>query len=148
MRETVAGLDADTRSRVMQLLVSAAGDRLTGSCAPSASRALFAAREALRERLPRPTIATGYPLGGHIGCFFAIDTNFFYVRGWLASRDSPLKRVTAVSPEGCRIELLERLFCQLDPDLNGLGGAVSEDGEYQRFGFICYFEAPAPSHLG
>jgi GT2 family glycosyltransferase len=148
LRDTVSGLDADSRSRVMQFLVSASGNRLSGLCAARTSRSLFAVREALRERFPGPTLAKGEPLGGNINSFFAIDRNSFYMRGWLASTDSPMIRVTAVSPEGCRIELLDQLFRHHQPDLNGLYDTKSEDGQERKLGFMCYFEAPAPNHLG
>jgi hypothetical protein len=148
LRETVAGLNAAARSRVLQFLVSAVAERLTGLTAASTSMALFAAREALRERLPSPTIAKGHTLGGNIDGFFGLGTNSFYVRGWLASSDWPLQRVTAVSPEGCRTELLDRLFRYRRPELDSLYGAKAEDGAFRKLGFVCYFEARTPSHLG
>lgn len=147
LRETVAGLDADTRSRVIQFLVSAGADRLSASCAPRLSRALLAAREALRERLPGATIAKGSPFGGNIESLFGVG-DAFYVRGWVASTDSPLTRVTAVSPEGRRVELLDRLYRHPRPDLNGLYGAGTELGEVGKIGFLSYFETDVPSHLG
>jgi len=47
-------------------------------------------------------------------------------------------RVTAVSPEGCRVELLELIFRHYRPDLDGLYSAVSEDDDVRPFGFACY----------
>jgi len=147
LRESVAGLDIDTRSRVMEFLVSGVSDRLAGSSAAAPSMALYAAREALRERLPVPGSHHRHLLGGSIDSFFAVAPNSFYVRGWIASTDSPLARVSAVSPEGCRTEILDRLHGHCRPDLNGLYGRVSRDGEVRKFGFICHFETKAPSYL-
>jgi GT2 family glycosyltransferase len=146
LRQTVAPLDAEARSRVLQFLVSATRDRLCGSSGLRTSRALFRAREALRERLPLAEIGRDTPLAGHVDAFAAVGPSSFYIRGWLASTAGPLTRVTAVSPEGCRAELLDRLFHRHRPDVNAFF-AVSEDGGIPKLGFGCYFEADAPSHL-
>jgi GT2 family glycosyltransferase len=147
LRESVAGLDADTRSRVMEFLVAGAADGLTGSTAAAPSMALFTAREALRERLPAPRSHHAHLLGGSIDSFHVVAANSFYVRGWIASTNSPLVRVTAVSPEGCRTELLDRLHRYPRPDLNALYGRASRDGDVQEFGFICHFETQFPNYL-
>ena len=61
----------------------------------------------------------------------AVDERSFYVEGSLD--DSSLARLTAVSPEGSRCELLERLYRH--------GPSVSEDAS----GFVCFFGLDAPS---
>jgi GT2 family glycosyltransferase len=131
----------------MRFLLSAAADRLSSPSAVRISRALFASREALRERLPSPTMVKDSALTGNVDSIFALDTNAFYIRGWVASRDSPLTRFTAVSPEGCRVELLDRLYRHCRPELDALHRAQGEDGEPQELGVTCYFATDAPSHL-
>jgi GT2 family glycosyltransferase len=146
LRETVTGCDADTRSRVLQFLVSAGADRLSDSRAARLNQALFAAREALRERLPGATMAKGTTLGGHIDSLFAIGANAFYVHGWVSTH-SPLTRVTAVSPEGCRVELLDCLYCYRRAELNGLHDAAAETADVLSGGFRSYFEMCVPSRI-
>lgn len=147
LRESVAGLNADARARVLQFLAAACAERLAGSSAARTSLSLFAAREALRERLPVAEIGHRNRLGGHVESFYAVTSNSFYMRGWIASIDSPLVRVTAVSPEGCRTELRDRLYWLERPDLNTIYGDASVDGITHEFGFRCYFEVETPSRL-
>jgi GT2 family glycosyltransferase len=147
LRTTVTGSSAGTRARVMQHLVAAAADRLCGPRALATAGALFAVREALRERLLGPTIVEGSTLGGGVDGIFAVSANAFYVRGWLVCAESPATRVTAVSPEGCRTELLGRLYRHSRADLNDMYGAVCEDGGIREAGFLGYFETAIASHL-
>jgi len=145
LRETVAGLSAQTRSEIMRFLVSAAADSLAGTCGVRISRALFAAREVLRERLPGPNPDKACPFAGIVETLVAVNHRSFYVRGWVESPESPVTRLTAVSPEGCRIELRDRIFRCRRPDLDGRSTTSSEDDVFTKTGFICYFEADVPS---
>lgn len=147
LRKTSTGMNADTRARIMAFLLSVAKSYLSNSSAAQLSSLLFAAREALRERLPSPIISKDHPFSGNVESIFAIDSCSFYIRGWIVSTDAKLTRVTAVSPEGCRIELLDRLFCYPRPDLTASYGAISEDGELRKGGFLGYFQVDVPSLL-
>jgi GT2 family glycosyltransferase len=58
----------------------------------------------------------------------ALDDRSFYVQGSTSDEDTELVRLTAISPEGGRAELHEKLF-------------------RSETHFICFFEAPSPSAL-
>jgi len=100
-------------------------------------------RQALRQRPALCATGSDTTVGSNVESFFRVGPQSFYVCGWIASVDAPLRRVTAVSPEGCRVELLELIFRHYRPDLDGLYSAVSEDDDVRPFGFACYFETVA-----
>jgi GT2 family glycosyltransferase len=129
-RRTLAPLDADARAGALDFLAS------TLQLVPSAERdalseRLFGIREALRERLPLVEPADDDQSPIQVDRIMAVDERSFYVEGSL--RDSELARLTAVSPEGSRQELLERLYIH--------GGSDGEDAS----GFVCLFQLGAPS---
>ena len=138
---TVAGLPAEGRWRVIDFLVSALAPAVAGRQGTEVSRALMAVREALRERLPPAEIKPGAALMGHVDLCVALDENRFYIRGWLSDRAGGLVRVTAVSPEGCRVELLDRLFRHPRVDVDGLLGPYDPSGGRRNAGFVSYFES-------
>jgi GT2 family glycosyltransferase len=79
---------------------------------------------------------------GEVTGLAAIDSSSFCARGWL--RNPPPLRLTAVSPGGERIELLERLFSNQHPDLAGLAcdATPSYIGDWSDF--IVYWETDGP----
>jgi GT2 family glycosyltransferase len=143
VREHFAPLDAPMRNRLLEFLT------LTLAAVPVAehhdlSDRLFGIRQALRERLPSMSISQSRRRGLHIDRVLAVDERSFFVEGWLHYEDIALKRFTAVSPEGARAELLERLGRIPRPDVS----QFFELGSHrlrEKVGFLCFFELDAPS---
>ena len=140
-RLVLAPLDAQERERAMDFLAT------TLAAVPEAERHelagwLFTIREALRERSPLSIVNRGRQRGVHVDRMLAVDERSFYVLGWLHLPD--VVRLTAVSPEGARSEMLERMFRFPRPDVMEFfsleAGQVTE-----QLGFICFFELDAPS---
>ncbi len=104
------------------------------------SGALHLLREGLRERLP-VSITPGGPVAV-IDAVARIDRDAFFIRGRVGVGASRIVRVTAVSPEGARVELLERAFWY---DVTGL-----KDGQGASAwrGFAVYFTCNPSLRLG
>ncbi len=137
-RESLASLDATPRGEVVSFLASALTDVPDPERAQLSDR-LFQIRQALRERLPELVNAPDRPLGAHVDRLMAVDDGSFYVEGWLRRGDAGVVRLTAISPEGSRVELLERLARCGRSDVAafyGLPGGEPESG----LGFTCFFE--------
>lgn len=137
-RELLASLDANLRNDIVSFLVS------TLSSVPKSERArmsdrLFELRQALRERLPDLVNAPDRPLGACVDRIMAVDDVSFFIEGWLRSGHEGVVRLTAIAPEGSRIELLDRLARCRRSDVAtfyGLPGAEPEGG----LGFTCFFD--------
>lgn len=144
VRERFASLDAATRGEITAFLATTLARpccRRAGARRLAAS--LHSAREGLRERLPIGTPAPRQPLGLNVDALVAADERTFYARGWLHDDGAARVQLTAVSPEGARVELARNVFRFDRPDITALCG--SEPGG--KFGFIRHFELPAPSTL-
>jgi GT2 family glycosyltransferase len=129
-RGTLAPLDAEARAAALDFLAS------TLRLVPTAehdelSEKLFGIREALRERLPLVADSADDRPAIQLDRIMAVDERSFYVEGSLG--DVELARLTAVSPEGSRCELLDRLFRN--------GPSDGEDSD----GFVCFFALEVPS---
>ena len=132
VREHLAGRDAGARARLMAALTSfAAGHGLS----PSLARGLHALREALRERHAVSVGVEGAERTLEVERLHRFGGSELYVRGRLFEGSAALRRLTAVSPEGERIELLGRDRLALAP----------RAGRPQEF--ACHFEAEAPTRL-
>ena len=108
LRFGAAAADAAVRNEIMAFLLSA----LTHGVAmtPCVSDELHLTREALRERWPSSVIDAALPPGMQIELTIAAGRTGVYLRGWIGEPSHRLARVTAVSPEGERVDLLPRLF--------------------------------------
>jgi GT2 family glycosyltransferase len=110
------------------------------------SKSLHLIREIVRERFPRCELKQNYAQGLAVEALLAIDETSFYIEGWMCDVESPLIRLTGVSPEGERVELLHRLVRYSRPDVQDY---------YRRsigqidtgYGFLAYFETRTPSRL-
>jgi GT2 family glycosyltransferase len=139
-------LDTEEQAGVMELLdATLAGYQGSGSL--RLSRSVFAIREAIRERLPQSIITPAHPQGLHIDSILAIGSQSFYIKGWMRDEDAAITRLTAVSPEGCRTEILEGLFRFARPDVEQFYGASTAKQLTAKSGFIGFFETKAPSCL-
>jgi GT2 family glycosyltransferase len=148
IRNEFAALDARDRNLVVEFIASSAADAgLDASDRLRLSRSLNLAREMLRERLPMCELNPNRIEGLAVETMIALDDVSFYVEGWLCDGESTAIRMTAVSPEGARTELLGRLFrfSRLDAE-EFFKGAIG-DQHAARYGFICFFRISSPSLL-
>jgi GT2 family glycosyltransferase len=146
LRRNLAGLDPATRDAAMDLLASALTEDHERTAAVRLSKNLFTIREAIRERLPYAVTARDQPRGLHVDALMAVDERSFYIKGWIWDEEASVARLTAVSPEGSRAQLLEGAFRYPRPDILQFYGATSDDRPIKS-GFISYFQVEAPSHL-
>jgi GT2 family glycosyltransferase len=141
VRRALAPLEAPDRERALEFLASAL-EVVPRSERHELSEKLFGIREALRERLPPVVLSEKEQRRFHVDRIMAVDDRAFYVEGWF--RVSEPARLTAVSPEGSRCELLEKLYRHSRPgvaDFSSLGNETLAEPP----GFICFFELSHPS---
>jgi GT2 family glycosyltransferase len=146
LREHLGPLEREEREAVLELMDEVAAAQ-PGSCDPigfATSRALF--REALREPLPSATVDCDEPQGLHFDSVLALSESSFYVRGWARDGQAGLVRLTAVSPEGSRIELLPGIHREPRPDVDDFYQDPVRKGD-EGTGFLGYCESRAPSML-
>jgi GT2 family glycosyltransferase len=169
LRFELASLESVARADVLAFLVAGPGEaptpkqgarRTSGSCCAKAragqpssfgrlqlSKSLYAARQALRERLPGGVTSVSAPQGLNIDAVLAVDDRNFYVQGWLHDEQAPLTRLTAVSPEGCRTEILPRLYRYRRPDVEQFYSDSPDAQTGMEHGWIVHLETPVPSLL-
>jgi GT2 family glycosyltransferase len=145
LRRSFAPLSPAERERAVELLARSSGS------VPAAERAalcarLHSVREALRERLPACVVSETQPHGLHIDRILVVDERSFYVEGWLHDEDSTVTSVTAVSPEGHRAEIFERMYRYHRSDVASF---FAPNGAHPRtkHGFLCFLELDSPSLL-
>jgi GT2 family glycosyltransferase len=102
---------------------------------------LYRMRELVREPLPASEVDRNRPRAVHGDFIWRIDESAFYVKGW-AHSELELERLTAVSPEGERVELAPNAFRYSRPDVATFYGMTSC---IDRLGFIAYVETARPS---
>jgi GT2 family glycosyltransferase len=146
LRERLAPLGVEDRADVMALLdeVAAAEPAPGDQVSLSASRALV--REALRDPLPTSVVERDEPQGLHFDSVHALDEDAFYVRGWARDGQAPLKRLSVVSPEGSRAELLPGIYREPRPDVDSFYEEPARTGA-EGTGFLGYCETRSPSLL-
>jgi GT2 family glycosyltransferase len=149
MREQLAALGPEARAEVLRFLARALAVQPHRG-ALLLSETLFGVREALRERLPRYLHAPDQPRGMAIDSIMAVDDNSFYMSGWLRDEEAEIIRFDAVSPEGDRASLRDRLYTFRRPDVTDFfsAGVQSRRDPNEEVGFICFFELDSPSFLG
>lgn len=144
LRDRLASLPRSTRTESLALLCEvAAGARTRDPIGLAASLAL--AREGLREQLSTCLVERDEPQGLHFDTVIALTERDFYVRGWVRDAQAELTRLTAVSPEGARIELLDSMHRNRRPDVESFYEQVGKS-EDEKSGFLAYLETPVPSH--
>jgi GT2 family glycosyltransferase len=82
-----------------------------------------------------------------VDCLVRAESTGFYMQGWVRDAEAPVNRLTVVSPEGERVELLESLFHYARPDVEHLFGDAGYVQKRGQPGFIVYFELNTPSQL-
>jgi GT2 family glycosyltransferase len=148
IRNEFTALEARERTSIVEFISSSgldADDEPTNRM--RLSRSLNIARDMLRERLPICELRPNRIEGLSVEAMMALDDVSFYVEGWMCDGESTAVRLTAVSPEGTRTELLAHAFRYRRPDVEEFfKGAIGEQ-HGARYGFICYFRASARSLL-
>lgn len=146
VREELAPLDADARAVFLTFLSSIAKRRCCREASGKAlGKCLHKTREILRERLPLAGISADEPRAIHIESLIAADDRTFYVRGWFRDDESAVTRLTAFSPEGSRVEILNSVFRFDRPDILNFYSLRPGDETPHQFGFVCCFETPVSS---
>jgi GT2 family glycosyltransferase len=147
-RQELAPLDCHTRALVMSFLAKALAIQPKGG-AIQLSETLFGLRAGLREHLPLYIHAPDEPRGLAVESIMAVDDRSFYMEGWVRDEEAEIVRLTAVSPEGDRAELAEKLFLFRREDVTNYfsGGIPSRQDPSEKVGFISYFELESPSFL-
>lgn len=148
VRESLAGLDADARERIVPWLAGAAALHGEDEGGYALSHALHAARESLRERRSPSIVAPDEPRGLQIETLLEIDPTTYWVKGWARNADARLTALTAVSPEGSRSDLLPTALRLPRPDVEQFYAAATPASGEQRSGFVGLVELDAPSRLG
>lgn len=146
VRRSLAALDPPGRNRVAEFLAETL-DSVPRRERAALSKRLIAVREALRERLPACVISESQSRGLHLDQVLAVDDRSFYLEGWLHDEDMSVTRVTAVSPEGSRAEVLERMYRTARPDVASFFSSHT-DAPRTKHGFHCFIELDAPSLAG
>jgi len=145
IREKLAGLEAETRVQALTFLAAASAEHERTLDPLGLAKSLFVLREALRDPYPRPELHPDESQGLHIGAVAKIDDRTFFVRGWARDDQAPIARLDAVSPEGSRTPILERLIRVPRPDLEELFRGAPRP--VAKPGFVCFFEVENPSRL-
>jgi GT2 family glycosyltransferase len=149
IRRHFAPLEASQRAHIVSFLAlsseEAASDEWTERI--RLSRSLHLVREMLRERLPICELDANRIEGLSLEAVMALDKVSFYIEGWMCDVESNAVRLTAVSPEGIRTEVANRLFRYRRPDAEQFFRAAIGDQPSASYGFISYFKIAAPSVL-
>ena len=140
LRESLAGLAADSRQGIIDFLIDSSGEDLGFARAV----ALRDVRDALRERRHASVVAADVPRAIYVESIHRIDERGFYVRGWARDVAAETVRITAVTPEGSRVELAGDLYRYARPDLDEFYRSASTPS---FAGFLGYFETSIPSLL-
>lgn len=145
IRERLAGRDAEVRRQILGFLAATPVEHPRTLDPLGVGKSLFALREALRDPYPQAELRPDESQGLHVGAVARIDERTFFARGWARDEQAPIVRLDAISPEGGRAELVERLFRVPRPDLEELfrGGMRP----LSKPGFVCFFELESPSRL-
>jgi GT2 family glycosyltransferase len=145
IREKLAGRGTAARAQILEFLAAttAAHERTLDPL--GLGKSLFALREALRDPYPRAELRPEESQGLHIGAVARVDEHTFFVRGWTRDDQAPIVRLDAVSPEGTRTPILERLFRVPRPDLEELFRGAPKP--VAKPGFVSFFEIADRSRL-
>jgi GT2 family glycosyltransferase len=147
LRRSLTGLDPSARARIVDFVAAIPKEHSIVNARFHLSKSSYAIREALRERLPQATIAQDDPRAIHVDTLIATSDRSFYMKGWLRDEEAPVKRVTAVAPEGERVEILDALFRHSRLDVQQVYSGAGWGDAFREAGFIVHFELECPSHV-
>ncbi len=140
LRESLAGLAADTRQGIIDFLIDASGVDV----GIARALALRDVRDALRERRHASVVAADVPRAIYVESIHRIDERGFYVRGWARDVAAETVRITALAPEGSQVELADHLYRYARPDLEEFYRSSSDR---TNAGFLGFFQTEVPSLL-
>lgn len=142
--DVMAELDGDCRANIGQWISGFAGRASSVDCEQLAD-SLYNLREVLRERLPLCEPVPGERQGLSVDLVLAADERTFYLKGWSRNVGAPLARLTAVSPEGHRVDLHPGVFRHRREDVADFYAPYTVPHEATDYGFIASCELPGPS---
>jgi GT2 family glycosyltransferase len=142
----LAEADPASRTDMFDFLWNACKGRLGGPSGATLGTNLRALRDALRLRLPFREISGEESLSVHVDCVLGVDERSFWIKGWISDPKGTVTSVTAVSPEGCRVDLLEGAFRHQRRDVQQLY-ARSGQVTGEKHGLINYVQLDAPSRV-
>jgi GT2 family glycosyltransferase len=145
IREKLASREAEARTRLLDFFAATLAEHERTLDPLGLAKSLFALREALRDPYPRAELRPEDSQGLHVGAVAMVDERTFFARGWARDDQAPIVRLDAISPEGARTPILERLFRVPRPDLDELLRGASRP--VAKPGFVSFFELPFPSRL-
>jgi GT2 family glycosyltransferase len=145
LRERLAPLPREDRAAALELLAETAAAEPATIDPLGLATSMALAREGLREPLPPCVVERDEPQGLDFDSIVALSERAFYVRGWARDTQAELTRLTLVSPEGARAELLPGLHRNPRPDVDSFYEGAGYSGDPET-GFIGYCEIQAPSY--
>ncbi|HEU4735683.1 MAG TPA: glycosyltransferase [Solirubrobacterales bacterium] len=145
LRERLAPLPSDARLAIQELLCDVAAGEAASVDPLALSTSMALAREGLRDPLPPCRVERDEPQGLHFDSIVSLSERSFYLRGWAVDSQAELARLTVVTPEGERVELLPSIHRNPRPDVDSFYELPSRSARAQT-GIIGYFETRAPSY--
>lgn len=144
LREHVAPWDARARERALAMVAAlVAGEPIPASLAEG----LREVRDAVRERRALAVVDERVDRAVHVERLHRVADDAFYAVGWVWAPLAPLTTLTAVSPEGERLELLEHAFRHQRDDVGERFGAPADRRGGELPGFICHLSTTVRSTL-
>jgi hypothetical protein len=137
--------DVMERAALMNVLASSLGKRRGPGMDRRLSQQLFALRQSLRPQLPRADVAKDKPHGLHVDLLQAADETVFYLTAWLHDRHASVTRLTAIAPEGQRVELLDGLSRHPRPDVKEKYVQIGINLAEATYGFVSTVRLNVPS---
>jgi GT2 family glycosyltransferase len=148
VRESLAGLDAASRERIVPWLARATELHADDDGGWTLSRTLQSARESLCEPRRTSAIASDDPRGLQLETLLEIDASTYWISGWARDADARITGLTAISPEGSPGEFLERALRVARPDVEHFYAAGASPAGGEHSGFLGLVRIDAPSRLG
>lgn len=146
LRDHLAGLEEGTRGGVMAFLSSTSDLHAEEGGLRELGEDLTLVREALREHYPLSVSEKDAPRAFHVDLLGRVDGRGFWVKGWARDVDGGVEGLTAVSPEGHRVELLPQASRHRRADVERFYGGVPRELT-EQFGFLAFFDLPSQSSL-
>jgi GT2 family glycosyltransferase len=134
----VGWLDPGTRAEILAFLLNVLDTG--GTSVVQLANGLARVRDILRAPLPEHDADSGEPCSARLEVVVRIDDKGCYVRGWVSAATSPPVAVTAVSPEGTRVDVLDTAFRYRRPDLDVHRGADTD-----TWGIAAFVDLPHPT---
>jgi GT2 family glycosyltransferase len=146
--ERLAGLDDALRDRALAFLLAA--PEAHGVPDEVAWPGVLPVREALRRRLPVAPVRPEERQALRVDHIWRIDDQAFWIEGWIRDADFDMTQLTAVSPEGMRVPLRERMWPHRRHDVDKAFGDQPGDEASPNRGFLalCVLDRPSRRDAG